>query len=86
LTLAGLDWEKCVPGTRLQLGDDVCIEITRYTKPCDKIVDSFVDGDFSRVSQKKHPGWSRVYSKVLRKGIILLGDEVVFLNEMDLSG
>src|SRR4030095_3968146 len=55
LTVEGLDWERVTPGSRLELGDAVVIEVTRYTSPCFTIKKSFRDGAFSRVSHKKHP-------------------------------
>ncbi len=30
----------------------------------------FRDGDYHRIFQKKNPGWSRVYEKVLRGGVV----------------
>ena len=75
LTLAGIDWSLMVPGARLQVGE-VELEITAYAPPCRKIVDSFADGTSTRVSQKVHPGWSRVYAKVLHEGRIATGDSV----------
>ena len=51
-------------------------EVTRYTSPCFNIKKSFADGDYSRVSQKKHPGSSRVYARVLETGSIRQGDSV----------
>ncbi|HKZ06999.1 MAG TPA: MOSC domain-containing protein [Methylomirabilota bacterium] len=76
VTLEGLDWDAVTPGTRLRLGADVLLEITRYTSPCHNIRGSFAGGDVGRVSQKKHPGWSRVYARVLRAGAIRRGDPV----------
>ncbi|HTY78789.1 MAG TPA: MOSC domain-containing protein [Candidatus Bathyarchaeia archaeon] len=76
LTVEGLDWARVIPGARLELGNQVLIEVTRYTSPCFNIRPYFADGDFSRVSQKKHPGWSRVYARVLRPGAIKQGDPV----------
>jgi MOSC domain-containing protein YiiM len=74
LTLGGLDWAQLTPGARLQLGDLVLVEVTRYTTPCQTIVESFADRDSNRILQKTHPGWSRVYAKVLRAGRIRVGD------------
>jgi MOSC domain-containing protein YiiM len=76
LTVEGLDWERVIPGSRLELGDDVVIEITSYTAPCFNIKENFVDGDIARVSQKRHPGSSRVYARVLKTGEIREGDPV----------
>ncbi len=80
LTLEGLDWERFQPGAMLELGERVRIEITRYTSPCFNIKSRFLGGDFARVSQKLHPGWSRVYAKVLQPGTISQGDPVRFLD------
>ena len=79
LTLAGLDWDAIVPGVRLRLGDTVEIEVTKYTEPCPKITESFAGGDISRMAQAKHPGWSRVYTRVLTPGSIGVGDKVTML-------
>ncbi len=76
LTLAGLEWEKLQLGDQLQIGPEVQIEIVSYTTPCEKNAQWFRDRDFKRVSQKIHPGWSRVYAKVLREGMVRPGDAV----------
>jgi MOSC domain-containing protein YiiM len=77
LTFAGLEWEKLKPGNRLQVGPEVQLEIMSYTSPCDKNAQWFLDRDYKRVSQKLNPGWSRLYAKVLREGVVRPGDEVV---------
>jgi MOSC domain-containing protein YiiM len=79
VTLEGIDWSVVAPGTRWRLGERVVIEVTRYTTPCTKITACFTDGDFSRVSQKHHPGWSRVYARVLSEGVIRRDDPVMIL-------
>jgi MOSC domain-containing protein YiiM len=80
LTLEGVDWDRVQPGIVLELGESVRIEVTRYTSPCLNIKPSFVGGDYTRVSQKRNPGWSRVYAKVLRPGTIRQGDPVRLLD------
>jgi MOSC domain-containing protein YiiM len=75
LTIDRVDWSQMTPGTRVQVGE-VELEITSYTAPCNKIRESFLNDDFTRVSQKVHPGWSRVYAKVLQEGRITIGDSV----------
>lgn len=75
LTLAGLDWAEMVPGARLTIGE-ATVELTDYTSPCKTIRASFVNGRFSRISQKTNPGWSRVYGRVLVEGPVSLGDLV----------
>lgn len=81
LTLAGLNWAQMIPGTRLLLGDEVVIEITKYTLPCAKIAGSFIDGEISRIAQEQHPGWSRVYARVLVPGSVQAGDSVYILGD-----
>jgi MOSC domain-containing protein YiiM len=76
VTVAGVDWRLVLPGARLALGDFVVVEVTRYTSPCVSIRSVFRDGEYSRVSQKRHPGWSRVYARVLQEGDVTMGDPV----------
>ncbi len=71
LTLAGIDMSQLAYGDRLTIGegeDGVELQITTYTNPCANIKDSFADGNFTRISQKVHPGMSRLYARVLRAG------------------
>lgn len=80
LTLVGLDWPRLAPGARLALGDEALVEITSYTTPCKIIAASFLRGDFKRISQKLHPGQSRLYARVLRPGLLRVGEHVSVLN------
>ena len=79
LTLSGVDWDILEPGTKLAVGDNVEIEITSYTTPCSKNASWFKDGKFGRMSQRLHPGESRVYARVLREGSVTVGDGVSLL-------
>jgi MOSC domain-containing protein YiiM len=79
LTVEGLDWDAVAPGVCLLLGEDVLVEVTRYTSPCGNIRAAFTEGNYARVSQKRHPGASRVYARVLRTGAIRRGDPVRLL-------
>jgi MOSC domain-containing protein YiiM len=74
ITLAGISLLELIPGTFLALGDEVEVELTSYAIPCNTITDSFNDGDFTRISDKLHPGQSRIYARVLRAGRIVTGD------------
>jgi len=76
LTLSGLDWEIMQPGLTLGLGQDVLIEILSFTTPCGKIRSCFADGVPGRISQDEHPGWSRVYARVVQPGTLGVGDSV----------
>ncbi|MFN2138070.1 MAG: MOSC domain-containing protein [Candidatus Promineifilaceae bacterium] len=73
VTITGLDWAALSPGTRLKLGQ-IEAQVTGYASPCDTIRGSFADGNFSRVGQKKNPGWSRLTLRILKPGQITVGD------------
>jgi len=75
LTLVGLDWTLVVPGVTLRLGGATA-EVTDYATPCSAIAPTFSDGRSGRVSQKTHPGFSRVYARILSEGLIRVADEV----------
>lgn len=76
LTIGGLDWPALQVGHRLRIGERLRIEITGYAAPCKNIINSFTEGEFKRISQKLHPGWSRLYARVLDEGIVCEGDTV----------
>ena len=80
MTVAGLDWKTLEPGSRLALGDEVVIEITSYAGPCPTIAGSFTGGKFKRISQKTHPGESRLYARVIQTGRLAMGQTVRVLN------
>jgi MOSC domain-containing protein YiiM len=80
LTVAGLDWAAVTPGDRFRVGLDVLIEVTGFTSPCASLRAAFRDGDGARVSQARHPGWSRVSARVLAPGEIRAGDAVTRLD------
>jgi MOSC domain-containing protein YiiM len=76
LTLAGIDWSLMVPGARVEVGP-VLLELTSYVHPCRNVSASFINGDFGRISQKLHPGWSRVYARVLEEGRVTAGLDAI---------
>ena len=75
LTISGLDWNILQPGSQLNVGNAL-IEITGPAPPCKTIKNSFTKGDFSRISQKKNPGWSRWYARVLKEAQVCPKDNV----------
>ena len=75
LTLAGVEWCCMKPGVRLKIGE-VQLVVLSYTAPCRSNACWFRDGDYSRISEKRYPGWSRVYARVLLEGIVRPGDAV----------
>jgi MOSC domain-containing protein YiiM len=75
VTISGVDWSRLKPGIRMWLGD-VEIEITSFASPCTTIREAFLDHEFTRISEKVNPGWSRVYARVLREGLLRVDDVV----------
>lgn len=76
-TVEGLDWSLMEPGATLAVGSEVRLQITSFTTPCKTIAGSFVDRRFTRISQKTHPGSSRVYARVLREGRAESGNSII---------
>ena len=76
LTLAGLAWKTLEPGTKLQIGPEVQLEVASYCAPCEHNARWFRDGDITRISHRTNPGWSRLYARVLRSGVVRPGDVV----------
>jgi MOSC domain-containing protein YiiM len=74
-TLSGVPWETMLPGARLHIGE-TALELTAYAEPCGNIAGSFSDRKFKRVSHKLHPGWSRLYARVLKEGTVRQADPV----------
>ena len=79
LTLEGIDWLRMVPGTRLQAGP-VLLEVTAFAAPCRNLRGAFLDERFVRVSQKVHPGWSRLYARVIDEGEVETGAAATLLD------
>ena len=76
LTLAGLDWTAVRPGARLAFAGGVELEVTDFAAPCPTIRRSFEGGEYERISDKRHPGESRVYCRVLVEGEVRAGENV----------
>jgi MOSC domain-containing protein YiiM len=85
LTVAGLDWPRVQPDDFFRLGPVVLVQITRFTSPCRSVRAAFLDGAYARVSQERHPGWSRVYARVLVPGEIAAGDPVARLKPAEVA-
>ncbi|HET6403015.1 MAG TPA: MOSC domain-containing protein [Candidatus Thermoplasmatota archaeon] len=71
VTIVGLDWDRVVPGARLELGDAL-VEVTSYAEPC-RTTTPYVCGDRKRFQQEHRPGWSRVYASVHRTATLAPG-------------
>ncbi len=77
LTVAEIDWANVAPGDRIRVGGTVLLDVVSYTTPCEHNARWFQDGDVRRISQKHHPGSSRLYARVLAEGTVRTGDPVV---------
>jgi MOSC domain-containing protein YiiM len=85
LTVHGLDWDTVVPGASLAVGG-VTLEITAFASPCKSIRASFADDNSNRISAKLHPGWSRVYARVIGEGDVHVGDAVHVVDRLSYPG
>ncbi|MDR4493362.1 MAG: MOSC domain-containing protein [Nitrospirales bacterium] len=79
-TIAGLIWDRMQPGNRLHIGENVVIELTSYCVPCRQNARWFSEGHYRRISQDHHPGWSRLYARVVSEGWVYQGDRVQVAN------
>jgi len=77
ITIAGIEWATLRPGAVVAIGDDVRLELSAYAIPCAKNAQWFTGGDFKRMLQDTHPGWSRIYATVLHPGRVRQGDAVI---------
>ena len=76
--LIGVPFESLQPGVQLQF-HEVELEITMAASPCKTIGDSFIGKNFNAISDKKYPGITRWYARVLVEGVIHQ-DESVTIN------
>ena len=66
-----MDVPQASLGVGVQLTfNQVKLEITMAAPPCKTIADSFSGGDFNQLSNKKYPGQTRWYARVLQEGFI----------------
>ena len=75
LTVSGLKWDALAPGDELQIGG-ARLHLTQYAGPCETIRRSFLDDNFTRISEKRFPGWSRMCARVIAGGLVRIGDSV----------
>jgi len=78
LTVRGLDWASLKLGDRLRVGSAL-LELTSHAAPCKQLSACFIEAEFTRISEKTNPGWSRLYAKVLEPGPVAEGDAVEHL-------
>jgi MOSC domain-containing protein YiiM len=81
LTISGLDWTQLQLGSQVTIGDQVRLEITEFAAPCGTIAKYFTGRKYGRISEKKYPGTSRLYAKVLNPGVVTVGDRITVSNQ-----
>jgi len=75
-TIIGLNWADIQPGVHMRIGEDVRIACTSFCEPCRRNAQWFHNGEYSRMDQRRHPGWSRLYARVLSEGQVRQGDRI----------
>lgn len=75
-TISIENYPLLVPETKIQIGSEVVLQIASYAAPCKTIRASFKDESFTCISQKLFPGQSRLYARVIKEGIVKLGDSI----------
>jgi len=78
--LIDVSFESLQPGVQLKF-HEVELEITMAASPCKTIGDSFIGQNFNELSDKKYPGRTRWYARVLVEGTIH-EDELVTINSI----
>jgi len=56
------------------------IQITQDAPPCKTISESFNQGEFTLISHKKYPQFTRWYARVLKPGTVSTDDEYKIIN------
>jgi len=78
--ISGLDWAALAVGTRLAIGPEVVLELTRTTTPCKQIAGSFIEGNFHRLAVPNQMRW---YSRVIAEGVLRPAMAVRILTGVD---
>jgi MOSC domain-containing protein YiiM len=76
ILLREVDWKLVKVGTRLHF-DQLVLEVTSDAPPCKTIRDSFTDGQFTKISAKVEPNFTRWYAKVITEGQVCIGEGVL---------
>ena len=76
LTTEGFDVSLLPVGTRLEIGDEVVLELASPAAPCRTIRNSFDGLRFGRLGAATHPADSRMYARVVSEGSVRAGDPI----------
>lgn len=83
LTTEGFDVSSLPPGTRLEIGKEVVLELSWPANPCRTIRHSFRDLRFGRLGAAAHPADSRMYARVIAEGLVRPGDPIRLVAPVD---
>jgi len=67
--LIDVPFDSLRPGIQIEFRE-VKLEITMAASPCKTIGDSFINQNFNAISDKKYPGRTRWYARVLVEGTV----------------
>ena len=79
ILIEGLDIGSIEVGTCLKIGE-IEIVVTQDAPPCKTIRNSFINGEFNKISHRKNPNFTRWYASVNVTGTITIGDLVELIN------
>lgn len=79
ILIEGIDIGKIGIDTCLRIGE-VEIIVTQDAPPCKTIRNSFINGEFNKISHRKNPNFTRWYASVTVSGTITIGDLVEVIN------
>jgi len=79
ILIEGIEIGKIGINTCLRIGE-VEIIVTQDAPPCKTIRNSFINGEFNKISHRKNPDFTRWYASVNVTGTITVGDLVELIN------
>ena len=79
ILIEGIDIGKIGIDTCLRIGE-VEIIVTQDAPPCKTIRNSFINGEFNKISHRKNPNFTRWYASVTVSGTVTIGDLVEIIN------
>ena len=79
ILIEGIEIGSIEVGTCLKIGE-IEIMVTQDAPPCKTIRNSFIDGEFNKISHRKNPNFTRWYASVTVTGTVTNGDVVELIN------
>lgn len=79
ILIGGSNVGELSSGTIIQF-NELEIQITQDAPPCKTISQSFNQGEFTLISHKKYPQFTRWYARVLKPGTVYTNEEYKIIN------